>query len=396
MVAGDDGAVGGSELDAEIAKSLDLGCDEPFSDIPATGRDRCCHARNRRSIALGADHERHPEPLVEQATNQLNEVRDVAIGSSCTRDCIVGPSAVRHHADGDTSSRMRRHPDPQPGVGKDDVGSESARRAQFGHVRLRTDVAVAPMCRQPRRPDHQATAPRVLDGSGPDPDERERRPRQPRAERPTEQDVRYALRAESEIVEHAGAGNEHQRERSDTAVGVDPANRLAEWTEERALATGFRNRPRREGSRLVHLDRTKTIGVGDVARRGRDADRLDVRCQLLEHLQPDLERSVVAEVADAEQAEQPDHRWFPAAHRPCVPLATTRSPPRKHRHRRHATWCKNKGFATAEAAVGSADCAYVGIRVDCSSATGVHLEVQMVGRGVAGRTDIADDLATGH
>jgi hypothetical protein len=82
--------------------------------------------------------------------------------------------------------------------------------AQFRHVRLGSDVAVAQMCRQPRRPDHQAMAPRVLDRSGADPDERERRPRQSRAERPAEQDVGDPLRAESEVVEHSGAGNEHQ------------------------------------------------------------------------------------------------------------------------------------------------------------------------------------------
>jgi hypothetical protein len=84
---------------------------------------------------------------------------------------------------------------------------------------------------------------------------------------------------------------------------------------------------------LVQLDGMKVIGVGDVAGRGRDADRLDVRCELPEHLQPDLERSVVAEVADAEQAEQPDDWSTPAERRPCVPAATMRSPPSEHRHR---------------------------------------------------------------
>ena len=183
-------------------------------------------------------------------------------------------------------------------IGEDQVPLRVDTR--LGEEQLRVGVAVGPVLRQLGGPHHEPAAQRMCDGTGADADEPDRCTRNPCREAPDEDVERYSERSAAEIIEDARSGNDHHVEAPQTGDGAHQVRHQFEDgtqpPQSRANVAGGRlHCDRLDAEPLLHP-------LGTIA----EADEPCVGAYPANKADHGLERTVIAEIAAAEQAEKAD------------------------------------------------------------------------------------------
>ncbi len=177
---------------------------------------------------------------------------------------------------------------------------------------------------------HQPAAERVMDRARPDAHERDPGTAELGREAPSEECERDAQWAGLEVVEDPGPGNDQEVQSTGMSDGADQTGQLArpaprKPVEDPKQGIGGLSQSDRQccNSKIARDLICRTVAVSA------KADEFRVGSHPPQKGEHRLERAVVARVAAAEQAKEPDSTWLPACH-------GGRSPAR---HRRTITGC---------------------------------------------------------